>query len=393
MNRILLVCHGYPFETIGGVGQVMLRLVETLPSLGWSVHVLVPQNTRGYRKPKVERREQPWGTLHILHRSMMRWSSAWLDRRGDEEIIKLLKIEHIQYIHVHHLNGLPLQWLTHLSEIILHITLHDYAIPCARGQLLNRNRLICTGPSIDNCLTCIEPWLVLESSDNVLYNRMTLTQRIMMSAQKIDAPSRDLCHRMSTLYPGIQIDVCQLPMRESDTIPPPTDTSDHQLIFVGSIHPSKGLHILLQAMHRLRHTPFQLTIIGGPTDCDLNPEYACTWLDLAEGLPNVSYLGPCSHNDLLNAVASAQCLILPSIWPENSPLVIREALQHGLHVICGEGGSAELSDSITQVRPLSVYNLTQAIRSIPTRSSPPQKYPDPQVVIEHWVQISSTGWG
>lgn len=391
MNRILLVCHGHPFETIGGVGQVILRLVEILPSLGWTVHVLVPQNTRGYKKPWIERREQPWGTLHILHRSMVRWSSAWLDRQGDDEIVKLLKSEHIEYIHVHHLNGLPFQWLTRLPDTFVHITLHDYAIPCARGQLLNRNRSICTGPSMENCLTCIEPWLTLESSNHVLYNRMTVTHRVMMSAQKIDAPSKDLCQRMSTLYPDIQIDVCQLPMQASNTIPIPADTSTHQLIFVGSIHPSKGLHILLQAMHRLRQTSFHLTIVGGPTDCDLDPEYAHTWLNLAKELPNVSYLGPCRHDDLLNAMASAQCLILPSIWPENSPLVIREALQHGLHVICGEGGSVELSDSITQVRPLSVYNLTQAILNIPTMSIPAQIYPDPRVVIEHWVQIPSNG--
>lgn len=365
----------------------MLRLVEVLPSFGWTVHVLVPKNTRGFKNPRIEHIEQPWGTLHILHRSFLRWSTAWMNRRADEVIEGLIQAEQIQYIHVHHLNGLPLQWLTQLSNVYLHITLHDYAIPCARGQLLNRHHSICHGPSTESCQQCIEPWLTLESDSNILYNRMIVTQRIMSAAQKIDAPSRDLIQRMSNLYPTIHIEHCPLPTTESN-IQSIRDTSCHQLMFVGSIHPSKGLHILLQSMHRLRHTPYHLKIVGGITHSDLDPKYASTWLTLAENLPNVSYLGEKSHDALLCEMGSTHCLILPSIWPENSPLVIREALQHGLHVICGHGGSVELSDSITQIRPLSVYNLSQAILNLSPIRPDYHIYPNPKQIIQQWIQPS-----
>ena len=393
MNKILLICHGFPFETLGGVGQVMLRLIEALPKLGWTVHVLVPKNTRGYQAPRIEKIEQDWGSLHILHRSFLRWSSAWQDRRANVEVAQLLQTEEIQYIHVHHLNGLPLGWIPRLCEIYLHITLHDYAIPCARGQMLNRHQAICHGPSQINCANCIDSWLVLESSNNIVYNRMILTQRILKRADRIDAPSQDLQKRMSTLYPSVQIELCKLPTKPTNPFAPQDLHSNHQLIFVGSIHPSKGLHILLQVMHRLQNKPFHLKIIGGATQSELQPNYAQTWLELAENLPNVSYLGEQSHEDLLNEVASSHCLILPSIWPENSPLVIREALQYGLHVICGEGGSKELSDSIIQVSPLSVYNLLQSILQLPTVRLECQTYPDPQLVIQDWIHTPRDHWG
>jgi glycosyltransferase involved in cell wall biosynthesis len=41
-------------------------------------------------------------------------------------------------------------------------------------------------------------------------------------------------------------------------------------------------------------------------------------------------------------------LVLPSIWPENSPLVVREATAAGLHIIARDiGGTRELAPNCT----------------------------------------------
>ena len=52
--------------------------------------------------------------------------------------------------------------------------------------------------------------------------------------------------------------------------------------------------------------------------------------------------GPTTTRDLPRLMAEIDWVVVPSIWWENSPLVIQEAFQHGRPVICSDiGGMAE----------------------------------------------------
>lgn len=387
MKRILLVCHGHPFQSIGGVGQVIERLLESLPQLGWQVHVLVPNTHRGLRPSYLEKKCYRWGVLHIQHRFHIRWSTAWNHLPDGEQIQQLIQQEQIQYVHIHHLNGLSFHGWEQLKDCYLHVTLHDYALPCSRGQLFDRNWQICTGPTLEKCRRCVEPWLSLESTDSILLNRFVLSQRLLRNANRIDAPSQDLITRIQQIYPDLNVHHCHLPMKQCNQV---QNSNDETLLFVGSIHPSKGIHILLQAMHRLRNTPFKLKIIGGITQTDLDPLYADTWLQLASDLPNVEYLGSLSHQDTLKEMSHVSHLILPSMWPENSPLVIREALQRGLTIICGEGGSSELSESIVRLHPVSVHTICSAIKTTQNHHPDLVSYPNTIETIRGWITTWKT---
>ena len=101
---------------------------------------------------------------------------------------------------------------------------------------------------------------------------------------------------------------------------------------------------------------------------------------------NITWIGECSHNEVLATMESNAILILPSLWPENSPIVVREALQRGLHVICGLGGSRELSSQITIVDPVSVQGIVNAIQLTIIKPPPkPLNYPTPETVIQEWL--------
>ena len=55
--------------------------------------------------------------------------------------------------------------------------------------------------------------------------------------------------------------------------------------------------------------------------------------------------GPIAHDDVARALAAIDVLVVPSIWPENSPLVIREAFLAGVPVVASRiGGIVELVD-------------------------------------------------
>lgn len=108
--------------------------------------------------------------------------------------------------------------------------------------------------------------------------------------------------------------------------------------FVGSLVWHKGAHVLLQALRHVRGS-FGVDVFGDPT---VSPAYAAELRRLADGLP-VAFRGPFGRDDLPRVYASIDALIVPSLWPENSPLVIHEAFMHGAAVIGARmGGIPEL---------------------------------------------------
>ena len=146
----------------------------------------------------------------------------------------------------------------------LWLTLHDYAIPCARGQLLDHHLQLCDEPSTRKCTECIQSWLPLDGwkrqglslvhrPEGTLGERIDLAQRLLTAMDHIDAPSFNMIEHFKHLYPDISIEHCHLPIATAEQHPhePTSETGSHRYLFVGSIHPSKGIHILLRAFARL----------------------------------------------------------------------------------------------------------------------------------------------
>jgi glycosyltransferase involved in cell wall biosynthesis len=63
---------------------------------------------------------------------------------------------------------------------------------------------------------------------------------------------------------------------------------------------------------------------------------------LEETAATCRFGGPYAPTDVGPLMAATDWVVAPSIWWENSPLVIQEAMQHGRPVICSDiGGMAE----------------------------------------------------
>lgn len=108
--------------------------------------------------------------------------------------------------------------------------------------------------------------------------------------------------------------------------------------FVGTIIWHKGVHVFLEALSRLRGE-FEVVVYGDP---GVSPPYARRLRDIADGLP-VRFAGAFDRRQLAEIYASIDVLVVPSLWPENSPLVIHEAFMHGAAVVGSRmGGIPEL---------------------------------------------------
>jgi glycosyltransferase involved in cell wall biosynthesis len=114
--------------------------------------------------------------------------------------------------------------------------------------------------------------------------------------------------------------------------------------FVGSLAPQKGVHLLVEAFNQMPPEA-SLSIIGGDV---LFPEYARDVRAQARH-PNLRFLGPLSPADVRAALRRVDCLVVPSIWFENSPLVIQEAYAAGVPVLASSTGALEekVRDGVT----------------------------------------------
>jgi len=115
-----------------------------------------------------------------------------------------------------------------------------------------------------------------------------------------------------------------------------------RLGFVGRPDRAKGIHVLCEAVRQLpRELDFAVAIHSAIRDDGSN--YAEQVRQMVAGDPRLRLMGPVSREGLPAALAEVDALVVPSIWYENSPIVITEALACGVPVVCSDSpGNADL---------------------------------------------------
>jgi glycosyltransferase involved in cell wall biosynthesis len=122
------------------------------------------------------------------------------------------------------------------------------------------------------------------------------------------------------------------------------DRPHNRFAFFGQINPFKGLDVLLRAMQLLGRGGEDLHLWVHGANLDLFPG---PFQEEIKGLleatrANVTMAGAYRPADLPELMADIDWVVVPSIWWENSPLVIQEAYLHRRPVICSNvGGMAE----------------------------------------------------
>ncbi len=363
--RILKVIHGYPPRYNAGSEVYTQTLCQGLAKRH-EVHVFTREED-SFAPDYTLRREvdtdDPRIELHLVNvpRSRERYRHSGVDQRFAEVIDRIRP----DIVHVGHLSHLSTSLIVEAAtrEIPIVYTLHDYWIMCPRGQFMQQhpedpNMLwpACDGQKDRKCAErCYAKHFSGASDDREedvaqwtrwVGNRM---QHVRKMADLVDffvAPSKYLHNRYRNEF-GLQeqklvhldygFDLGRLGGRSRLAREPFT------FGYIGTHVPAKGINHLIQAFGLLGGDA-RLRIWGRRQGQDTEALRAMA-RRLPGNLPGrIEWLPEYRNQDIMGEVFNrVDCIVVPSVWVENSPLVIHEALQARVPVITGNvGGMAEL---------------------------------------------------
>jgi len=170
--------------------------------------------------------------------------------------------------------------------------------------------------------------------------RMTAARRVFQNVDVFIAPSPALGREFVALgLPAERLVVSDYGMATRPQVPRSEGGHQLRIGFVGTLVWHKGVHVILEAVRLLPPGRFTLQLFGNTTTF---PDYTAELKDLAAGLP-VTFAGGFAPDQSPGIYSQIDVLVVPSLWPENSPLVIHEAFMAGVPVVGARmGGIVDL---------------------------------------------------
>jgi glycosyltransferase involved in cell wall biosynthesis len=173
--------------------------------------------------------------------------------------------------------------------------------------------------------------------------RWAAVRHVARSVDRFLLPSRHLLDQMARFgLPADRLVHCDYGFPVDDFVPR-DDLPEfaRHFVFIGSVMRHKGMHVLLEAFEGMP-ADAQLSVAGSPS---YDPGYS-TWLHGSGSHPGLRFVGGVAPERVPAFLASADALVVPSIWQENSPLTIHEGFLAGIPVVASRmGGSTELIEA------------------------------------------------
>ncbi len=245
---------------------------------------------------------------------------------------KLLSEEKPDIIHAGHLMRVfDVLKIAKKRSIPYIVTLTDFWAICFRGILVNSKLDLCTGPKGGE--VCINSCPHLPQK--IICSRLGETRDVLTGAKAVCSPTRFLANIYSNEIPTLEIKVIPLGLKTGKAVLDKRELRKGDsvtLVFGGTWLPHKGLHILLEAFGRIQSEKITLNVYGtGPSK-----EYNDFVTNSAKKDKRIQIKGVFSEADIETVFSNADCSVVPSMWWENSPYMMIEALARNVPVIAAD---------------------------------------------------------
>jgi glycosyltransferase involved in cell wall biosynthesis len=276
--RILQVTHGFPPESVGGVEQHVEGLSQALAKKGEAVHVYARTSDASMKQG--EFRSERSGNPEVT-RAAFRWegidglTSMYRCAPMADTLRQFLRSQQeaglgFNVAHVHHLTGMSVDSLDVLREaqIPVVLTLHDYWLMCPRGQMWNRREESCERVEPQRCGECLSQtfpfWVNPQGAQDQASALHDLARSVLAKADQLVIPSA----RAIPPFAALGVDPASISVVENgvdtealDSLPLPSfGPGPLRLGYLGTVMPSKGLHVLLDAVLQQPESSVELHI-------------------------------------------------------------------------------------------------------------------------------------
>ncbi|MFZ3382693.1 MAG: glycosyltransferase [Candidatus Methanoperedens sp.] len=342
-KTFLMTSSYYPPYHIGGDAVHVRYLSEELVKLGHEVHVMFSLDGYRYKKPDFkgslkETEENNGVILHPLQSPLGKADLYLTYLLGKSSIIKktfdnLLHEIKPDIVHHHNIFFLGYDILEKQRYYTNLYTAHDYWLICQRFDLMKYGQNECKQKS---CLSCTLKSKRLPQT----WRRSEEFKKRIGDIDTIIAPSNFMRKRLSEWLP-IKANIVHIP----NFVPhPPKDIKDsgysNYFLYAGVLEKHKGICNLLKLFKEHGNEIDSKLIIVGKGSLK---EKIIDYINKNKLENKVIFLGWVTDEMLWSLYRDARALVIPSIWPENNPIVALEAMSVGTLVTGTDvGGSGEI---------------------------------------------------
>ncbi len=357
--KILDVIHCFPPESMTGSEIYTYNLSLCLAK---NHHVSVFYRISNPKQKEYEITKNDYNGLVVykINNTLKHYYSLeklYNNREIENKFFEVLEEVKPDIVHIHHLLFLSLGIIHEIKKknIPIVFTLHDYWLVCPKGQLLKSNLHLCKNSTQIGCSFCLARFLKFKNLLKELFKFLargmslrTYSAQLKCIYKDVDlfiSPSRFLLNKFinsgmpleKIMYSdyGINFDL----FKDTEKI----KSDKIRFDFIGTLIPSKGAHILIKAFNKIKSGRATLKIYGKHFTANKIFGYYYRIRRMARYNKNIKFMGMFDNKDVANIFKEIDVLIFSSVWEENSPLVIHEAIISNTFIIASDlGGVGEL---------------------------------------------------
>lgn len=355
--KFILTSTFYPPYHLGGDAVHVKHLADALASRGHEVHVL--HSLDAYRLKRKEmpkaRKEDDGVNIHTLRHPFGKIGPMWTYLTGRSRYVEkkyqeLLGQVKPDVVHHHNISLLGHGLFRKMGDYRQIYTAHDHWLVCPKNDFIYKGS-VC---SSKKCVSC--------SLQGGRPPQLWREKMMLDGLDGIISPSNYLASHLGKL--GISIEV----LHNFIPNPPATIQSSGDegfFLFLGVLEPHKGVLHLLNAVTNSKNRLY----IGGRGSLE---GWILQTIEKKKLSSRIKYLK--WVDDKWGYLHDAAAIVIPSIYPENCPMVALEALSVGTPVICSDaGGTKEIVEKISPELVIPTLELEMRLSKMVPPKIPREK--------------------
>jgi glycosyltransferase involved in cell wall biosynthesis len=355
--KVLYVAHNHPTLHPGGAEAYALELYEGMRETPGVEPVLLARIGSNVARQRVAHPGTPFSSVnddpnqYFVFTETEHFDFFTLTSRDkslySQHLTNFLLAQQPDVVHLQHTHFIGVDLLSQIRRVLpearIVYTLHEFLPICHRdGQMVRSfSSELCSESSPRRCHECFP-----QISEQSFFLRERFVRGHFENVDLFLAPSAQL--REKYLRWGIEPERIEVEeygrLSPALRAPAPSQTrAPTNIGFFGQLSRFKGAEVMLDAMGLLADDcDAHLWLHGANLELqtqEFQDEFAARHAALKD---RVTFRGSYDHAELPGLMADLHWVLVPSIWWENSPLVIQEAFFHRRPIICSDvGGMAE----------------------------------------------------